>query len=128
MQNRYCKLWWKRTVCEHLKSSLPSQLFFHCSQAVEFRQFWGEKSELRRFKDGGISEAVVWAFSSGLSQKRMVCSKIVTHVLHRSAHCSLLLPLFFLTDHTCLCQLQNKKKAQRPSLGNAFFHFFPKFL
>ncbi|XP_070213271.1 nucleolar protein 6-like isoform X2 [Littorina saxatilis] len=54
-------------------------------EAADFRQFWGEKSELRRFKDGGISEAVVWAFSSGLNQKRSVCSKIVTHVLTRHA-------------------------------------------
>ena len=26
----------------------------------KFRQFWGEKSELRRFRDGAIVEAVVW--------------------------------------------------------------------
>lgn len=55
------------------------------AEAVEFRQFWGDKSELRRFKDGGIAEAVVWAFSTCLSQKRTVCSKIVTHVLQRHA-------------------------------------------
>ncbi len=30
------------------------------SKAAEFRAFWGEKSELRRFKDGGIVEAVIW--------------------------------------------------------------------
>ncbi len=28
--------------------------------AAIFRAFWGEKSELRRFKDGGIVEAVIW--------------------------------------------------------------------
>ena len=26
----------------------------------QFREFWGEKSELRRFKDGRILESVVW--------------------------------------------------------------------
>lgn len=28
--------------------------------AASFRQFWGEKAELRRFKDGSILESVVW--------------------------------------------------------------------
>ncbi|KAJ9604136.1 U3 snoRNP protein [Cladophialophora chaetospira] len=30
-------------------------------EATDFRQFWGEKAELRRFKDGSISEALVWS-------------------------------------------------------------------
>uniref|UniRef100_A0A8C8AGU2 Nucleolar protein 6 n=1 Tax=Otus sunia TaxID=257818 RepID=A0A8C8AGU2_9STRI len=29
-------------------------------EALDFRTFWGEKSELRRFQDGSICEAVVW--------------------------------------------------------------------
>ena len=29
-------------------------------EAMEFRKFWGEKSEMRRFGDGRINEAVVW--------------------------------------------------------------------
>ncbi|XP_046966529.1 nucleolar protein 6 [Vanessa cardui] len=29
-------------------------------EAEEFRAFWGEKSELRRFQDGSITEACVW--------------------------------------------------------------------
>lgn len=40
-------------------------LFFACitvlthglKQALEFRKFWGEKAELRRFKDGRIAES-----------------------------------------------------------------------
>ena len=28
--------------------------------AATFRKFWGEKSELRRFKDGSIVEATLW--------------------------------------------------------------------
>jgi hypothetical protein len=28
---------------------------------AEFRAFWGEKAETRRFKDGAIREAVQWA-------------------------------------------------------------------
>ncbi|KIW74971.1 hypothetical protein Z517_11742 [Fonsecaea pedrosoi CBS 271.37] len=30
-------------------------------EAAKFREFWGEKAELRRFKDGSISESLVWA-------------------------------------------------------------------
>jgi U3 small nucleolar RNA-associated protein 22 len=30
-------------------------------EAASFRQFWGEKAELRRFKDGSILESVVWS-------------------------------------------------------------------
>lgn len=33
------------------------------SAANEFRQFWGSKSELRRFQDGKICESVVWRMS-----------------------------------------------------------------
>jgi len=32
------------------------------AEAKKFRAFWGEKSELRRFKDARICEAVVWSF------------------------------------------------------------------
>lgn len=30
-------------------------------EAAAFRKFWGEKSELRRFKDGSILESIVWS-------------------------------------------------------------------
>ncbi|KAF9731259.1 hypothetical protein PMIN02_003598 [Paraphaeosphaeria minitans] len=30
-------------------------------EAASFRKFWGEKSELRRFRDGSILESVVWS-------------------------------------------------------------------
>lgn len=30
-------------------------------QALRFRKFWGEKAELRRFKDGTIAESTGWA-------------------------------------------------------------------
>eukprot|EP00111_Clytia_hemisphaerica_P000734 TCONS_00002157-protein len=55
-------------------------------QAKEFRAFWGEKSELRRFQDGSINEAVVWP-SSNSSQKKMVCKQIVQHLL--KLHCAI---------------------------------------
>lgn len=35
------------------------------AKAAEFRQFWGPKSEMRRFKDGKINESVVWSPEGG---------------------------------------------------------------
>ncbi|CCJ28579.1 unnamed protein product [Pneumocystis jirovecii] len=32
----------------------------HVDAIKKFKQFWGEKSELRRFKDGNILESVIW--------------------------------------------------------------------
>nr|XP_047904507.1 nucleolar protein 6 isoform X2 [Anser cygnoides] len=49
-------------------------------EAVEFRNFWGEKSELRRFQDGTICEAVVWEAST-VCQKRLIPEQIVRHLL-----------------------------------------------
>lgn len=49
-------------------------------QAVDFRTFWGEKSELRRFQDGTICEAVVWEAST-VCQKRLIPEQIVRHLL-----------------------------------------------
>lgn len=36
-------------------------------EAAEFRKFWGEKAELRRFKDGSISESLIWASNSPIT-------------------------------------------------------------
>ncbi|KAM6470906.1 nucleolar protein 6 [Liasis olivaceus] len=49
-------------------------------EATEFRQFWGERSELRRFQDGAICEAVLWD-ASNLSQKRLIPKQIICHIL-----------------------------------------------
>ncbi|KAL7730970.1 hypothetical protein ACLKA6_014201 [Drosophila palustris] len=50
--------------------------------AAEFRKFWGEKSNLRRFQDGSITEAVVWgAATDAPSQKRLIVRQIVLHLL-----------------------------------------------
>ncbi|KAM8802879.1 nucleolar protein 6 [Rhynchonycteris naso] len=49
-------------------------------EAADFRQFWGPRSELRRFQDGAIREAVVWEAVS-MSQKRLIPHQVVTHLL-----------------------------------------------
>ncbi|KAK2911723.1 hypothetical protein QQF64_027542 [Cirrhinus molitorella] len=53
-------------------------------KAAEFRQLWGSLSELRRFQDGGITEAVLWSGNSS-SQKRSVPMQIITHLLNLHA-------------------------------------------
>lgn len=51
-------------------------------EAEDFRNFWGEKSELRRFQDGSITEACVWCSSSeSLSNKRTIVRRIIDHLL-----------------------------------------------
>jgi len=70
-------------------------------QAEEFRNFWKEKSDLRRFPDGSIREAVVWP-SDTLADCRMICSRIVKHILSRLAVCSLSLNLILMICLICL--------------------------
>ena len=48
--------------------------------AAAFRQFWGEKAELRRFKDGSIQESLIW---SAIDAQDSILKQIVTHVIRR---------------------------------------------
>ena len=47
-------------------------------EAAVFRKFWGEKAELRRFKDGSILESVVW---SSKDASVSVVEQIVFYIL-----------------------------------------------
>lgn len=46
-------------------------------EAARFRQFWGERAELRRFKDGSILECVPWTKTSAAG----ICEEIVQYIL-----------------------------------------------
>ena len=48
--------------------------------AAEFRRFWGDKAELRRFKDGSILESLTWSVSDPTDN---VLKQIVVHVVRR---------------------------------------------
>ncbi|KAL3680637.1 hypothetical protein R1sor_023593 [Riccia sorocarpa] len=50
-------------------------------EARKFRAFWGQKAELRRFKDGKISETAVWECEP--TQRHLIVEQIVHHVLQR---------------------------------------------
>ena len=49
--------------------------------AEEFRQLWGQKAELRRFKDGRILESVVWDVKTS-DERAHIPAFIVRHLLH----------------------------------------------
>ncbi|KAK7059108.1 U3 snoRNP protein [Paramarasmius palmivorus] len=48
----------------------------------QFRDFWGDKAELRRFKDGSIVESIVWDVRT-VDEKAHIPVKIVRHILSR---------------------------------------------
>uniref|UniRef100_A0A803Q1Y2 Nucleolar protein 6 n=1 Tax=Cannabis sativa TaxID=3483 RepID=A0A803Q1Y2_CANSA len=50
-------------------------------EALKFRKFWGEKAELRRFKDGTIAESTFW--ESKQWERHLVLKKITEYVLTR---------------------------------------------
>lgn len=54
--------------------------------AAEFREWWGERAELRRFKDGSILECVVWEESGAASSIHNVLHRVICHVLARHAN------------------------------------------
>ena len=45
--------------------------------AEKFRRFWGEKSELRRFKDGSILETLIWTSTVPAE----ICEEIMLYIL-----------------------------------------------
>uniref|UniRef100_A0A0A9W1N5 Nucleolar protein 6 n=3 Tax=Lygus hesperus TaxID=30085 RepID=A0A0A9W1N5_LYGHE len=53
-------------------------------EGSEFREFWGDKCQLRRFKDGSITESVIWADNSlPVEQRRKVVKSIIIHLLDK---------------------------------------------
>ncbi|GAA99664.1 hypothetical protein E5Q_06367 [Mixia osmundae IAM 14324] len=50
--------------------------------ASKFRSFWGERSELRRFQDGSITESVVWTADSVLARSRII-PQIINYLMSK---------------------------------------------
>ncbi|KAF2000997.1 Nrap protein [Amniculicola lignicola CBS 123094] len=63
--------------------------------AAAFRQFWGEKSELRRFKDGSILESLVWSIKD---TSIPVLEQIVLHVLQKHVSATIVETATFSSD------------------------------
>lgn len=49
-------------------------------EAASFRKFWGDKAELRRFKDGSILESVVWSTKEASAS---ILEQLVIYILGR---------------------------------------------
>jgi len=67
---------------DHAEAILDAGPPADSAEATSFRAFWGEKSELRRFQDGSILEAVVWPCNS-IAERRMLCERIIKHLVQR---------------------------------------------
>ncbi|KAL0578598.1 U3 snoRNP protein [Marasmius crinis-equi] len=52
------------------------------SVVEQFLDFWGDKAELRRFKDGSIVQSVVWDVKT-VDEKAHIPVMVVRHILHR---------------------------------------------
>ncbi|WCJ24913.1 Nucleolar protein 6 [Euphorbia peplus] len=50
-------------------------------EALKYRKFWGEKAELRRFRDGKIAESTVWETDQWA--KHLILKRIIEYVLLR---------------------------------------------
>jgi len=50
-------------------------------EAARFRAFWGDKAELRRFKDGTIAEAAVWECPD--DERHLIPGKVIEHIVYR---------------------------------------------
>lgn len=48
-------------------------------EVIEFRKFWGEKAELRRFRDGTIAESTVWECEPW--ERHLIIKRITEYVL-----------------------------------------------
>ncbi|XP_004925060.2 nucleolar protein 6 [Bombyx mori] len=49
-------------------------------EALEFRAFWGDKSELRRFQDGSITETCVWE-GEATAERRGITKQIINYLM-----------------------------------------------
>lgn len=63
--------------------------------AASFRNFWGEKAELRRFKDGNILESLVWTETG---QTRSIMQQIVLYVTGRHISPNVAITAQFIAD------------------------------
>jgi U3 small nucleolar RNA-associated protein 22 len=59
------------------------------TEAAAFRKFWGEKSELRRFKDGSITESLIWSAEGGQSVLEQIVRFLVKRHISENAEAAL---------------------------------------
>jgi U3 small nucleolar RNA-associated protein 22 len=52
----------------------------NAKEAASFHRFWGDKAELRRFKDGSIVESVIWSGSASTIFQNIVSFALLKHI------------------------------------------------
>ncbi|GAM83181.1 hypothetical protein ANO11243_011670 [Dothideomycetidae sp. 11243] len=81
--------WWTKGDCViavRLNSACAQRTVDHGpsaddkAAAADFRKFWGERAELRRFKDGSILESLVW---SGKASEQALIVEIANYLIDR---------------------------------------------
>lgn len=83
--------------------------------AEQFKTFWGELSELRRFRDGRVVESVVWNVK-GQSQKLTIPRRITQHVIQRHVGAKVRDTDFHSTAFENLCS------SEETLAGNAYLN------
>jgi U3 small nucleolar RNA-associated protein 22 len=63
--------------------------------ATAFRRFWGEKAELRRFKDGSIIESLVWTEKG---QTHSILQQLVLYIVQRHVSPEVAAGVQFIAD------------------------------
>lgn len=54
-------------------------------EANQFRNFWGDKSEIRRFNDGSIAESILWCPANApIGEKRLIVQQIIVYLLQKN--------------------------------------------
>ncbi|CEG45684.1 Nucleolar RNA-associated protein (NRAP) [Plasmopara halstedii] len=88
--------------------------------SARFRNFWRGKSELRRFKDGAIVEALIWE-GIGTDNRHRVLDAIVRYIV--PAHCPYVLSSQIKTSNAALYSVLDVDETPRemPSSLNASF-------
>ncbi|KAG8194848.1 hypothetical protein JTE90_017281 [Oedothorax gibbosus] len=85
-------------------------------QAKEFRKFWGDQSELRRFQDGTIREAVYWPAHTA-AERRKVFSKMVVDILARHINADPLQTVVHGTEVDCILEVPEDMLISLPPYG-----------
>lgn len=87
------------------------------AEAADFRRFWGDKSELRRFKDGSILESLIW---STREDGQSVLEQIVRYLLERHVGASTAASARFIGDSSARFVKHNNGTASFQPLMEAY--------
>ncbi|RWS09066.1 Nucleolar protein 6-like protein [Dinothrombium tinctorium] len=85
-------------------------------EAKDFKELWEEKSELRRFHDGTICEAVYWE-SKTLSEKRLIIRNALFYLLKKKANLQHLQMNSFMIEHALYLKNMKIQDNQRYGTG-----------